>query len=126
MRSLGGPADLFERPDTYLEAAPVVLPVAAPRAGFIARCDCRSLGLSVLALGGGRRRASDAIDFAVGLSELVQLGDQVEAGQPLALVHARTLAAAQQAVHQLQSAYEIDDVAAKPDPVLYSRISGSC
>lgn len=126
VRSLGGPADLFERPDTYLDAAPVVLPVAAQRAGFIVRCDCRRLGLSVLALGGGRSRPTDAIDLAVGLSELVQLGDRVEAGQPLALVHARTLAAAQQAVHELQSAYEIGEVAPEPNPVVYGRISGSC
>lgn len=125
VRSLGGPADLFERPAAYLDAAPVLLPVTAQRAGFIVRCDCRRLGLSVLGLGGGRSHPTDAIDFAVGLSELVQLGDSVETGQPLALVHARTLAAAQQAVRELQSAYEIADIAAKPHPAVYRRVSGA-
>jgi len=125
VKALGGPADLLERPDAYLEMAPVLLPVAAPRGGFIVRCDCRDLGLAVLGLGGGRRRPTDAIDFAVGLSELVQLGDRIETGQPLALVHARSQAAAQQAQRELQLAYEIGDSAADPNPTVYRRISGS-
>src|SRR6218665_1963314 len=33
---LGGPADLLDRPDAYLAAAPVVVPVPAPRAGRLA------------------------------------------------------------------------------------------
>jgi thymidine phosphorylase len=36
--ALGGPADLMERPNTYLAAAPVVVPVPAPRAGVLAPC----------------------------------------------------------------------------------------
>ncbi len=56
--ALGGPADLLERPAQYLEAAPLVVPVPAPRAGFTSHCDCRGLGLTVVALGGGRTRAA--------------------------------------------------------------------
>ena len=60
-----------------------------------------SLGLAVVGLGGGRTRPQDAIDFAVGLTDLVGLGDKVEAGQPLAMVHARTQEAAEQAVREV-------------------------
>ena len=123
--ALGGPADLLERPDAYLEAAPVLQPVAAQRSGFLQRCDCRSLGLTVLGLGGGRSRPTDTIDFAVGLSELVQIGDQVEAGQPLAMVHARTAAAAAQAARELQSAYQIGDTAPPAGTAVYTRIGSA-
>ena len=75
-----------------------------------------------MSLGGGRRRPTDAIDFAVGLSELVGLGEQVAAGQPLAMVHARTEAAAQQAVQEIQAAYEISPVALTANPVIYRTI----
>jgi thymidine phosphorylase len=122
VRALGGPADLLERPDVYLEAAPVLLPAAAPRSGFVQRCDCRSLGLTVLGLGGGRSRPTDTIDFAVGLSELVQIGAHVEAGQPLAMVHARTPAAAEQAVRELRVAYQIGDAAPAAGTAIYTRI----
>ena len=120
--ALGGPADLLDRPDAYLEAAPVVQTVAAERSGFVQRCDCRSLGLTVLGLGGGRSRPTDSIDFAVGLSELVQIGDHVEAGQALAMIHARTAAAAEQAVRELHSAYQIGDTSPVPGTAIYTRI----
>ena len=123
--ALGGPADLLERPDAYLEAAPVKTIATAQRSGFVQACDCRSLGLTVLGLGGGRSRPTDSIDFAVGLSELVQIGDHVKAGQPLAMVHARTAAAAQQAARELQSAYQIGDTAPVAGAVVYSRIGSA-
>ncbi|OBV40065.1 thymidine phosphorylase [Janthinobacterium psychrotolerans] len=120
--ALGGPADLLENPDLHLERAPFVVPAPALSAGFAHVRDCRSIGLAVVSLGGGRRRPTDAIDFAVGLSELVGLGEQVAAGQPLAMVHARTEAAARQAVKEIQAAYEISALALTPKPVIYRTI----
>jgi len=120
--ALGGPADLIENPDQYLERAPFVVPAPALAAGFAHVRDCRAIGLAVVSLGGGRRRPSDAIDFAVGLTDLVGLGEPVAAGQPLAMVHARTQAAAQQAVKEIQAAYEISAVALTSRPVIYRTI----
>jgi thymidine phosphorylase len=122
VKALGGPADLMERPDAYLEQAPVVVPGPAPAAGYASATDCRALGLAVVSLGGGRVRPQDPIDFAVGLVGLVELGDRIEAGQPLALVHARTQAAAEKAVREVQAAYQIG--AAKPaaEPMIYRTI----
>jgi thymidine phosphorylase len=120
--ALGGPADLMERPDAYLEKAPVVVPVPALESGYAAATDCRALGLSVVSLGGGRTRPQDPIDFAVGLSGLVELGQQVEAGQALAFVHARTQAAAEQAVRQVQGAYRITLEKPAAEPMIYRTI----
>ena len=74
--ALGGPVDLLDRPDAYLDKAPIVLPAPALQAGFVTGTDCRGLGLAVVSLGGGRRRPEDAIDFAVGLTDVVELGDE--------------------------------------------------
>ncbi|MES2741443.1 MAG: thymidine phosphorylase [Pseudomonadota bacterium] len=120
--ALGGPADLIEQPDRYLEKAPIVLPVPALRAGFASVRDCRGLGLAVVGLGGGRRRPSDAIDFAVGLTDLVGAGQRLVAGQPLAMVHARTQAGAEQAVREIQAAYVVADSAPEAAPVIYRAI----
>jgi len=76
----------------------------------------------VVSLGGGRRRAADPIDFAVGLTGLVGLGDKIEAGQPLAMVHARTQEAAEQAIREIQAAYRITDAASAANPVIYRTI----
>lgn len=120
--ALGGPADLVENPDKHLEQAPFVVPAPALSAGFANVRDCRAIGLAVVALGGGRRRPTDSIDFAVGLTDLVGLGEQVTVGQPLAMVHARTQAAAQQAVREIQEAYAISAVALAAHPVIYRTI----
>ncbi|MGZ8295312.1 MAG: thymidine phosphorylase, partial [Telluria sp.] len=106
----------------YLEQAPVVLPVPALEAGFVGATDCRGLGLAVVSLGGGRRRPEDAIDFAVGLTGLAELGDAVAVGQPLAMVHARTQEAAQQAVREVQAAYKIGAVKPAANPIIYRTI----
>ena len=120
--ALGGPADLIERPDAYLEQAPFVVPVPSLQAGFATFVDCRALGLAVVSLGGGRRRPQDAIDFAVGLSSLAELGQARAVGEPLAMVHARTEAAAEQAVREVQAAYQIGPVKATPNLVIYRTI----
>jgi thymidine phosphorylase len=120
--ALGGPADLMERPDAYLEKAPVVVPVPSLASGYAAATDCRGLGLAVVSLGGGRTRPQDAIDFAVGLSGLVELGQKVEAGQALAYVHARTQDAAERAVREVQAAYRIDGMQPALQPMIYQTI----
>jgi len=120
--ALGGPADLIDNPDKHLEKAPFVVPAPALSSGFAYVRDCRGIGLAVVALGGGRRRPTDAIDFAVGLTELLELGQQVSAGQPLAMVHARTQEAAELAVKEIQAAYEISPVALTVNPVIYRTI----
>ncbi|KAB8046927.1 thymidine phosphorylase [Janthinobacterium rivuli] len=120
--ALGGPADLLEHPDKHLEQAPFIVPAPALSSGYANVRDCRAIGLAVVALGGGRRRPTDSIDFAVGLTDLVGLGEQVTVGQPLAMVHARTEAAAQQAVREIQEAYAIGAVALAANPVIYRTI----
>jgi thymidine phosphorylase len=122
VRALGGPGDLFERPGAYLESAPILLAVAAPEAGFASACDCRALGMAVVGLGGGRTRPGDGIDFAVGLTALVALGETVAVGQPLAMVHARTDESAQAAARVVEAAYTISDHPGTTPPSVYECI----
>ncbi|MCY7388987.1 MAG: thymidine phosphorylase [Burkholderiales bacterium] len=109
--ALGGPADLLENPRKYMPVAPVIKPVLAMRSGFIAACDTRRVGMVVVALGGGRMRAADKIDFAVGLADIVSLGMHVNTGDLLAMVHARTEEAASSAMREFEQAITISDLA---------------
>ncbi len=120
--ALGGPADLLENMDGHLERAPIIVEVPALQSGYAATTNCRGLGLAVVSLGGGRRRPQDAIDFAVGLTQLAELGQKIDAGQPLAIVHARTEEAARQAVAEVQAAYTIADTAPAANPIVYRTI----
>ena len=86
---LGGPADLLEKPAHYLPQAPIVKPIIALQSGYVSAMDVRGIGLSLVSLKAGRSKADDPIDYAVGLSEMVQIGDYVEQGQVLAVAHVR-------------------------------------
>ncbi|TBG61164.1 thymidine phosphorylase [Rhizobium leguminosarum] len=115
---LGGPADLIENPDRYLARAPVAKPVPAARSGWLAACDARGIGVSVIDLGGGRRHPADRIDHRVGFSELLPLGTRVNAGEPIALVHAADDAAAERAVAALAAHYRITEEKPELTPVI--------
>lgn len=121
---LGGPSDLIERSSEYLPVAPIRKEVTAERAGWIQKIDTRELGIAVLELGGGRRRAEDGIDYSVGLSEIVELGQHVEAGEPLAWVHAQSEDALAQAVSRVRGAITLSDEQAAGQPVVYELVSG--
>ncbi len=114
----GGPADLIERPLKYLPQAPLQRAVRAPRSGHVAGIDVRALGQAVVALGGGRCRAGQAIDHAVGLAEVRGRGEWTEAGEPLAVVHARNEDAAARAERAVRAAFSLKAQAPPVRPLL--------
>jgi thymidine phosphorylase len=118
--ALGGPADLLERPDRHLAAAPVRREVRPERDGVVAAIAAREIGLAVVALGGGRTRPQDGVDHAVGFTDLAALGDAVGT-RPLAVVHARTDEAAEAAADALRHAYALGGEP-RPAPAVLERI----
>ncbi len=116
--SLGGPADLVERPEAHLARAPVIADVAAPRGGVVAAIDTRAVGFAVLALGGGRTAPDQSIDPAVGFDRLRPRGARIEGGSPLARVHAATQDAADAAASALITAYSIGDERGETPPLV--------
>lgn len=116
--ALGGPADFVERMDHYLPSAPVQLAVTVDEPGTVFSIDTRAVGLAVVALGGGRTRPQDTVDHAVGLTQLAGLGDRLERGQPLAIVQARSQAAAEEAARRVAAAYRLAGDGVSSAPVL--------
>jgi thymidine phosphorylase len=123
--TLGGPANLVECPAEHLPRAPVQIAVSPERPGFVTRVDARALGLLVVTLGGGRLRADDAIDPAVGLAEVRGVGDEVSRDRPLAVVHAGSHTDAAMAAATLRAAMIVGDGPPRPAPApVLRRIGG--
>jgi thymidine phosphorylase len=122
---LGGPSGFLGQSRKLLPAAPLVIAAPPARGGFVEAIDARAIGMAVVALGGGRSRAADAIDPAVGLTELAGLGAAVSADAPLALVHARDEAQAQAAAKRLAAAYRIGDAPPPVSDPVIERITGT-
>jgi thymidine phosphorylase len=119
---LGGPVDFMEKAESYLPVAPLVREVRAPRGGFVCGVRTRDLGLAVVALGGGRRRAEDRVDPSVGLEFQKRPGDAVAEGEVVATVHAAGEEAAEAAVRRVLECFEIGDDEAEPYPAVLERI----
>jgi pyrimidine-nucleoside phosphorylase len=108
IRAQGGDPD-----PARLPLAPVVRELLAPSAGYVREVHARQVAAAAMALGAGRERKEDPVDHAVGVVCRAKRGARVEAGEPLAEIHARDEAAAGSAEEALLSAYEIGD---EPEP----------
>jgi thymidine phosphorylase len=120
--ALGGPSDLLEEPARRLPQAPVQLAAMPEHPGVVTRVDARMLGLAVVMLGGGRRRAEDAVDPAVGLADVAGLGETVGRDRPLAVVHARSPADAEAAVLAVRGAMTVGETPPPTGPPVLQRI----
>jgi thymidine phosphorylase len=121
--ALGGPEDLLARAGDLLPRAPIRRPVQAKAAGVLTACDTRAIGLAVIELGGGRRRVEDAIDPAVGIDEILPLGQMVSKSDPIAVVHAADEASAEAAAVLLQKAFQIGQTEGEQAPVVSQRLT---
>jgi thymidine phosphorylase len=120
---LGGPSDLLERPDDHLPRAPVTVEAHAERDGVVAALDVRAVGLAIIDLGGGRRREDDAIDHAVGVTEVAGPGERVGPGaRPVALVHARDEDSAARAARAISEAFQVGDRILDPNPAVLETV----
>jgi pyrimidine-nucleoside phosphorylase len=106
-----------------LPRAPVVHPVPAPAAGVVQAIATTGVGVAALHLGAGRARKEDDIDHAVGIVCRAKRGDRVEAGQPLAEVHAHDRQAADRAAAELEACYRIGDEEPEPRPIVLDVLS---
>ena len=108
VQGLGGPADLLEKPAHYLPQAPIVKPILASASGYVTGMDVRGIGMCMVGLKAGRTKAEDSIDYAVGLSKMVQLNDYVKQGEVLALAHVRNDEQLHMVQQQLSSLIELN------------------
>jgi pyrimidine-nucleoside phosphorylase len=90
-----------------IHAAPIRHVVPASRDGKLTRMDAGLIGRACIALGAGRAKASDAIDFAVGVSGIAKVGATIAAGEPLLTIHARDESTLAQARSFAEHAIEI-------------------
>jgi pyrimidine-nucleoside phosphorylase len=109
--------------EDVLPRAPVVRTLEAPDAGYIRALRALPVGIAALELGAGRVRKDEAIDHAVGVVCLRKRGDNVERGEALAEIHARTDEAATAAADRVLAAYELGDSPPDDRPILLDLVT---
>ena len=121
--AMGGPTDFCEKSGQYLDHAPITIAVHAKESGVIERMDVRGIGMAVVALGGGRTRADQAIDPSVGLSQIKGIGDHVDSDTPICLIHARDENSAQDAMRRVVDAVTLGDQTPDRNSVVIETLS---
>jgi pyrimidine-nucleoside phosphorylase len=110
------------RLDKGLPVAPVQEPVRAQADGYVEWIDALEVGLSSLELGAGRVRKEDRVDPAAGLVIEAPVGARVRAGDPLAIVHARSKDLVQTVASRLLRAWRITDRQVHRPPHVLARV----
>ncbi|MBQ7896702.1 MAG: thymidine phosphorylase, partial [Oscillospiraceae bacterium] len=102
-RQHGDPNSVYDT--SLLPQAPVVIDVPSAEEGFVQHIEADAVGLVAMHLGGGRETKESEIDLSVGLVLSKKLGDRVEKGESLAIIHAANMDAALKAADQLRACY---------------------
>ncbi len=114
----GGDVSYVDLPQK-MENARFVETVLSPESGYLSRVNARTIGEASVDLGAGRAKKGDPIDHAVGFEILRKVGDRVEKGQPLFVIHANDTAKLAQARQSVLAAHVFSQSPAAPLPLFY-------
>ncbi|MEW5939629.1 MAG: thymidine phosphorylase [Chloroflexota bacterium] len=118
VQAQGGDVSYVDDPEK-LPKAEFVETVEAPQSGYVERVQARVVGEASVALGAGRAKKTDPIDYAVGFVVHRKVGDKVRAGEPLFTVHANDAKKLAEAKKAGLAAHAIDDFPVPPLPLFY-------
>jgi thymidine phosphorylase len=105
-----------------LPRAKIQEPFLAPQTGYVAQADAELIGKACIVLGAGRTKTTDAVDHAVGISQIVKIGAHVERGQPLAVIHANDPARLSEARKLIAQAFQCSENPVSAPPLILEEI----
>jgi pyrimidine-nucleoside phosphorylase len=114
----GGDGRVVDVPEEVLPRPQVKLSFRSPQQGFIQSVSAREVGELVVRLGGGRERKEDTIDPSVGVIFTKSVGDPVNVGEEVAVIYAKTDAAAQDAEIALRKSVNISEEFLPSSPLI--------
>ncbi|MFH1905864.1 MAG: thymidine phosphorylase, partial [Chloroflexota bacterium] len=86
----GGDVSYVDNPNKLPQAKYIEV-VKSPYNGYLAQINARTIGETMVKLGGGRAKKGDQIDHAVGIVVHHKVGDAVRKGEPLFTLHSNNL-----------------------------------
>ena len=96
--------------------------VLAPASGWVRACNPRALAWVAVEMGAGRTRADQVIDPAVGVELAHVVGERVERGEPLALLHVHRTSDAKPFTERVAQAFTLGAKRPALRPLLLERI----
>ncbi|MBN2279384.1 MAG: thymidine phosphorylase [Candidatus Marinimicrobia bacterium] len=118
VRAQKGDVEYIKHPENYKQAA-VIKEVLAESTGYIKAMDTEQIGMISLNLGGGRKLITDEIVPEVGLIVKKKIGDKVEIGDMLCLIHANSESDFETAKANYLQSLKLDMKPVEPKPLIY-------
>jgi pyrimidine-nucleoside phosphorylase len=103
----GGDPRVCDKPAMLLSKGLTEVRVVSDKNGYVDEIDTCVVGTAISALGGGRIKAEDGVDHAVGYACLKKIGDRVQRGDDLGVAYCRRKNQAVPISEKLLSAYKI-------------------
>ncbi len=120
----GGDVRVVDDPVSVLPGARMNRDLAAPRSGFVSRVDALAVGEAARALGAGRQRKGDPIDYAAGVLLRVKVGTPLKEGAIWATVFGSDSAHLDAGASLLESALRMSQELPEPSPLIIGTVDG--
>ena len=108
---------------SLLPRSAVVREVKVGRSGYVAEMDTMALGLAAQAMGAGRMKKTDQLDYSVGFVLEVRIGDRVQPEDTLCVLHARNEEEADRAADAIRAAIAFSEEPVQAPPLWYAVIT---
>lgn len=118
----GGDPSVCDDPEKLLDDSIFKFEVLAETAGFVTAIDTLAIGNAICQLGGGRTKAEDTVDPAVGFASDVKIGSQITSGDPIGTVYCRTEEQFASIRDKLRTAYAISENNPADKPLILDTI----
>lgn len=123
IKAQGGDPNVCDDPQVLIDKSLIEFPVISQTSGYVSAIDAASVGNAICAIGGGRTRAEDEIDHAVGFASLAKIGDEIRSGEAVGILYCRNTEQAESAAARLRESYSIDTEKHEAQPLIHTTIS---
>jgi pyrimidine-nucleoside phosphorylase len=112
-----GKTELLPQPAQKIE-------ITSRASGYVSAIDALEVGLAAKILGAGRRTKDEAIDHSIGICLKKKIGDQVQAGEPLAVFYSDgDQVKIEPAVKKFLAAYSFESNRVEPPKLIHARVT---
>jgi len=104
------------------KTASIVKPVISNREGYVEKIIAEEIGLASLALGAGREKKEDEIDYSAGIMIAKKVGDYINIGDTIATIYVNSETNIETVSEKIKKAYYIGDDKVTENKLIYGTV----
>ncbi|MDA8130042.1 MAG: thymidine phosphorylase [Elusimicrobia bacterium] len=114
----GSDPRVADDPDRHMPKAKLSKRILSKKAGFLTAMEARAVGFAAVALGAGRAKAEDAVDFGAGFVLAKKPGDRVKHGDLIATAYASSPSKLAEGVRMFEGSLAYGPKAPRKEPLI--------